>query len=338
MLISIITPVYNGASHLPSLFKYVTQQTFDNWELILINDGSTDDSPALCDQLAAVYPDHIRVIHQLNGGVSTARNAGLNAARGKYIGFIDCDDGIRPDMFKKLTDAAERDNSDLVMGGYQKINDEGDSTPVSLPFDGTLESDSAEKVAYSMAFWGGYYKGEELTTLYGSVWPNLYRSDIIRKYNIKFPVGISIGEDTIFNLIYLSHSNRITSVNEPLYLYNVSTLSATRKRNPQLWDRYKNLLNESVKALRENFGENIDLQYNLCKQYINFAISVAEEQLCVFYSGKDLKKQLKSLCADPILRDASRYIMKNGHSLKVRIQALILYRKLVSLMSLWLSN
>ncbi|MCQ2353513.1 MAG: glycosyltransferase [Clostridia bacterium] len=338
MELSIITPIFNGGKFVAPLCRNVLSQSIEDWELLLIDDGSTDDTGLICDTFAAENPSHIRVIHKTNGGVSTARNLGLEEARGKYIGFIDCDDGIYPDMFRKLIEKAESEKCDLVMGGYEKVSDDGTKNPVFLPFHDDLPEDAAGSTAYSMAFWDGYYKGKKQAMLYGSVWPNLYRADIIRENNIRFPVGITIGEDTIFNITYLSFAKKIGVVNEPLYMYNVSSSSATRKQNKKLWERYKDLLGKSVDTLTERFGNSEDLEYNRHKQAINFAVSYAEEQLCVFYSGKELKSKLKELCSDPLLHESSGFILKHGKEKKEKIQAFLWYNKLLSAITFWLNH
>ena len=105
--ISVIVPVYNVEAYLPECIRSVLEQSMSDFEMILVDDGSTDGCPAICDA-AAEQDDRVRVIHQKNGGLSRARNAGLDAARGEWIGFVDSDDCIHPDMYEKLLAAAEK--------------------------------------------------------------------------------------------------------------------------------------------------------------------------------------------------------------------------------------
>lgn len=334
MKLSIITPVYNGASTLRHMVDSVLSQTLADWELVLVDDGSTDGSPALCDELAQ-QDDRIRVLHKPNGGVSTARNAGLELAKGEYIGFIDCDDSIKPDMYALLLEAAEQNRCDLVMSGYEKISGQ-DTNPVSLPHDDVLEGDEIKEIIYSMAFWNGYLNGLPLTTLYGSVWPNLYKADLIRAHGIAFPAQISIGEDLLFNLRYLSHVSRAVMVDRPLYEYSITNTSATRKQNPSLWGHYVKLSECVGKLLMELFPGDDELVYNLERQYLNYAISIAEEQICVFSQGKAMLRELKKLCSDTRLQQATAYVTRHSRSRREQLQALLFRQSMTRAIRFWL--
>lgn len=336
MKLSIITPVYNGASTLRHMVESVRQQTLADWELILVDDGSTDGSPALCDELAQ-QDDRIQVLHMPNGGVASARNAGLELAKGEYIGFIDCDDSVKAEMYALLVETAERDHCDLVMGGYEKISEQN-AEPVSLPHDGVLEGGKIKEILYSMAFWNGYLDGRPLTTLYGSVWPNLYRADLIRAHGIVFPAQISIGEDLLFNLRYLSHVSRAAMVDRPLYEYNISNSSATRKQNRSLWDHYVKLSDCVGKLLTELFPGDEELTYNMERQYLNYAINIAEEQTCVFFQGQAMLRELKKLCADTWLQQATAYVTRHGRSRRERLQALLFRRSMTRAIRFWLTK
>ena len=336
MKLSIITPVYNGASTLQHMVESVLRQTLADWELILVDDGSTDGSPALCDALAK-QDDRIRVLHKPNGGVSSARNAGLALASGEYIGFIDCDDSIKPNLYSLLLEAAELEHCDLVMGGYEKISEQG-AEPVPLPHSGVLEEGGIKEIIYSMAFWNGYLDGKPLTTLYGSVWPNLYRADLIRAHGIVFPTQISIGEDLLFNLRYLSHVSRAAMVDRPLYEYNIANSSATRKQNRSLWDHYVKLSDCVGKLLSELFPGDEELLYNLERQYLNYAINIAEAQICVFFQGQAMLRELKRLCADTRLQQATAYVMRHSRSRRELLQALLFRRSMTRAIRFWLTT
>ena len=336
MKLSIITPVYNGAATLRHMVYSVLDQTLEDWELILVDDGSADGSPSLCDALAK-QDRRIRVLHKPNGGVSSARNAGLSLASGEYIGFIDCDDNIKPNMYSLLLDTAEREHRDFVMGGYEKVS-EGGADPVSLPHDGGMEGNGIKEILYSMAFWNGYLDGRPLPTLYGSVWPNLYRADIIRNNGIAFPEDVFIGEDLLFNLRYLTKVHRAAMINRPLYEYNIANSSATRKQNRKLWDSYTKLSDYVGRQLTEMFPEDEELLYNLERQYLNYAINIAEEQICVFFKGHAMLRELKKLCADARLQQATAYVTQHGRSRRERLQALLFRRSMTRTIRFWLTK
>ena len=115
MIFSVVIPVYNVKDYLPKCIDSVLAQDFEDYEVILIDDGSTDgESGAICDRYAAAHPERIRAIHKPNGGVGEARNVGIEAAQGEYLIFIDSDDYIAPDMFRVLADAVARFGSDII--------------------------------------------------------------------------------------------------------------------------------------------------------------------------------------------------------------------------------
>ena len=127
-LLSIIVPVYKVENYLPKCIDSIRAQTFTDFELILVEDGSPDNCPALCDA-AAAKDARIRVIHQKNGGLSAARNAGLDAARGAWIGCVDSDDYIAPEMYEALYHAVQSTGADLALCDYAEVDEAGASCP-----------------------------------------------------------------------------------------------------------------------------------------------------------------------------------------------------------------
>ena len=127
-LLSIIVPVYDVERYLPKCMDSILAQTFTDFELILVEDGSPDNCPALCDA-AAEKDARIRVIHQKNGGLSAARNAGLDAARGEWIGFVDSDDYIAPEMYEALYKAVQSTGADLALCDYAEVDETGAPCP-----------------------------------------------------------------------------------------------------------------------------------------------------------------------------------------------------------------
>ena len=124
MKLTIIIPVYNKIRYLSNLLEQLRAQTFTDFECLLIDDGSTDGSGAVCDEFAA-KDTRLRVFHIPNGGVSHARNVGLDHARGEYVTFIDSDDGIRPDYLDNLVHCMVESGAELVISGYEKVAADG---------------------------------------------------------------------------------------------------------------------------------------------------------------------------------------------------------------------
>lgn len=243
-LISVIVPVYNVERCLNKCIESICEQAYQNVEIILADDGSTDSSSRMCDQLAAT-DRRIRVIHKPNGGVSSARNAGIDAATGEYISFCDSDDYLEPDYLASLLQTAES-NPDCghiwccfqTVTGYQKEN--------AVP-------------NYSAAEDIQRYTLQDYMTLH-EMWLDagpcnkLYRSDIIKSSGIRFPENLSLGEDWLFNLAYIdaSKNGRIAVITKPLYNYvRGNDESLDSKYRSDLLDIYRRLNNACLTYLQK---------------------------------------------------------------------------------------
>ena len=206
-LISVIIPVYNAERFLAAALDSVLAQTYKNWELILIDDGSMDQSASICDQYADQCVDRIHVIHQSNQGVSTARNVGLGIAKGEFITFVDADDFVAPDYLQALGMCQIEKGADLVIIGVQVVN------PFSTEF-----------------FWEKYNDGDYEVDLmpllkkkhvFGTVWGKLYRSSYIKDFKLEFCPEISFGEDAIFIGLYLMICKKVSFLSKVAYYYRV---------------------------------------------------------------------------------------------------------------------
>lgn len=197
-LISIIVPVYNSEKTLNRCVDSILSQKFYDWELLLINDGSTDQSGELCNEYAA-KDQRIKVFHKENGGASSARNEGLERATGRWITFVDSDDFIDTtflDSFIKSHDC------DLYIAGIQFVN----NTTILLPPEECIKIEDVTEL------------DNLLNKLYFTVpWGKVYRNDIIQQNKIRFNINLKIGEDTDFVLRYLLYTNTIKLISKSLY-------------------------------------------------------------------------------------------------------------------------
>jgi len=212
-IISIIVPVYNVEEYLQRCIDSILNQSFKNFELILVNDGSTDNSLKICKEYLLNDP-RVKIINKENGGLSSARNAGINIAKGRYIGFVDSDDWINKEMYKILYELCEKNNSDIAECRYtvttgNEMNLDNSSNLITI-----LNNEEAIKSLYT-------------NTSYGSVvsWNKLYRCELFK--DIKFPEG-KLNEDqfTTYKLYY--KSNKIVLIDKVLYYYFQSTKSIMR--------------------------------------------------------------------------------------------------------------
>ena len=191
-MLTLAIPVYNMEQYLPRCMETMLAQTCQEFELLLIDDGSTDGSGPMCDAYAAEYPDLIRVVHKENGGLSSARNAGIDAAKGDCIIFPDPDDWVEPDYVEKLLEYRQQHNADLVCTGYY-VDTENSCVPAKLDMKPvTLSGTEAQKTLLLPPQMGGF------------AWNKLYRLDIIREHSLRFLDDVGITEDLDFAYRYLA--------------------------------------------------------------------------------------------------------------------------------------
>ncbi len=217
-LISIIIPVYNVAEYLPACLESVCSQTYQNLEIILVDDGSTDISGSICDRWAE-RDSRIRVIHKENGGVSSARNAGIQVSTGDLIGFVDGDDWISEYMYEKLGNAIS--GADIACCGFMEypMGDMSVAIPRGTKPAGCFSMPEAALYIYQK---GGYFT---------SIWNKLFRRQIIiQKGNIVLmDTGVSWGEDELWLSQVLSKSKKIAYVPDTLYYWRPRMGSVTRE-------------------------------------------------------------------------------------------------------------
>ena len=194
-MISVIVPVYNCGGFLQRCVRSLREQTYQDLQIILVDDGSTDDTPAMCDALAA-EDGRITALHRPNGGVSSARNAGLAAAKGEYVAFADADDYVNPDHMMNLYDVMQRHGCDVAIGSYLTESENKCSPPVSrLSKDGKTGTSGYNEVCYGhdsavCELLAGGAVG-------GFVWNKLYRRELLE--GASFRGDIKILEDLLFN-------------------------------------------------------------------------------------------------------------------------------------------
>ena len=226
-LLSIIVPVYNVEKYLGECLDSLVYQTSKSYEIILIDDGSIDSSPAICDRYADSF-SYIKVFHIANGGVSNARNKGLEIASGKYITFVDSDDYVSNNFVETLL--REMSNSDLLMYSHIVFDSEGALQYKGLDSRRIETKINIEKYLYQLKV--DYIKEWEF---FGYIWNKCYRKEIIDKNNIRFKEGLSCREDNLFNESYYRNMQTWSVIKEPLYNYRVAKKSLTHKKKTQ-WD------------------------------------------------------------------------------------------------------
>ena len=233
--ISLVMPCYQNGATLERTVRSILAQTFADWELIAVDDGSTDDTGARLDALAKEEP-RMRVLHQANGGVSAARNAGMACARGRFIGFVDADDHLLPGAREALR-AMTDERTDIVCAAYIMRHRE----------DGGREELSVCAQGDRIAIYESLLRGDSALN---SMCARLYRADMLKKNRIEAPLGVRVGEDVLFNLDAFACARSWRMSPEVVYLYELGGDSAMMRARS---DRYARSL-----PMLEGIGRFID--------------------------------------------------------------------------------
>lgn len=226
-LLSVVMPVYNAAAYVDEAVASVLGQTLSDLEVILVDDGSTDGSGALCD----AWPDRdgrVRVIHKSNAGQGAARNDGIRVARGKYVAFVDSDDLLLPETYATAVEMLESSSASLAAFSYIPFVDGTTPPPVDLSAEPRLFDGADAMRRLALAVFSQPYADDELYHLPGSSCMAVYRIDIIRKNDIAFETGRIVSEDILFDFLYFMASDTVIWLDRPYYLYRQTAVSYTR--------------------------------------------------------------------------------------------------------------
>lgn len=259
--ISIVIPVYNAEKYLDVCLSSILDQDMHSYEVILVDDGSTDSSPMICDRYSGTDA-RFRTIHKVNGGVSSARNAGISLSQGEYVMFVDADDALSPDALSLLS-ALTVEKPDIVIGGFNIYQGE-------IPYRTVIPYDSE---FYPSAGLSEFFDAtmHRLGELFRGPWAKLYRSSVIKKHSLRFNENLSYAEDKLFVYQFMNKISSAAAVDAPVYEYfrRPGTLSGgktTARRLDQLLDVvplyaevFVDLMNKypTSKALKKVFHNDI---------------------------------------------------------------------------------
>ncbi|GIM28743.1 putative glycosyltransferase EpsH [Clostridium polyendosporum] len=245
--VSVIMPVYNSEKYLSQAVESLLCQTIRECEFIFVNDGSVDKSYEILEQYCK-KDRRIKIISQQNRGVSAARNEGLKVAAGEYIGFMDADDWIEPDMYEILYNSAKVNSCDVVVSNFESEL-EGIKSIIEYPFSRDTVMKRKEIDEQVLPY---FIKEENLNT----VCTKLYKNEIIKKYNIFFPNGVELGEDHVFNLRFFTYIRTMLYINYTGYYYREVKGSATHDILRK--DYFRQALNIYENNIKETEKWNID--------------------------------------------------------------------------------
>ncbi len=299
--ISVIIPVYKVEKYLDRCLNSVTKQTYDNLEIILVDDGSPDKCPQLCDEWAK-KDKRIVVIHKENAGVSSARNLGLEKASGEYVTFVDSDDTIDESMYEKMMNLM-KDNIDLVFCGFKFITLKGEIEYVKEINLLLLEKDKNAVESF-------YYRPTKFNknqNTMGSIWRVIFRNEFLKNNNLKFNTGIKIQEDKEFILRALNCCNGVKVLDENLYNYYQtpnSALTSSKNYNKIVFSHQTLYDNELITLSNNKNISNKTLNIIKRKCAIDYLTTIFYRHIL----GNAPKYEIKQLYKDPFIKK----LLKNG--------------------------
>ncbi len=320
--LSIIVPVYNVCAFLEKCVNSILSQTFKDFELILVDDGSTDGSGELCDSFVK-RDSRVKVIHKENGGVVSARKAGIQAACGEYAGYVDGDDWIDPHMYEKMMYFMKKHNCDLVMCD---VVHESKSLPLSS--GGTRidisngyysREELEEKILPKMMYAGEFYK----FGIYPVIWNKLYRREKLITHQMAIDDAIKTGEDAACVYPYILNCGSL------YFIKDLSLYHYRRSRN-QMTAAYDETYFERFKALYKFFSQS-EIAYspyaNQLDYYYSYLIKTSISNELKKGNAVSFIKKLKNI------KDICNFAKQEGFIGKIRISALHhrLYFRLVKM-------
>ncbi len=238
MTFSIIIPAYNAEDYLSRCLESIFSQEFEDYEVIVINDGSTDGTAAILEQYAAKHPN-LQMLIQSNQGMATARNRGLEVAQGEYILFVDSDDRLCPNALAAL--APHLGGEDIIGFGARIFHETagasagGSSTGAATQDKATDTADASEASAV-LTGWE-YFCRERLMPRpvhFVCIWQRAYRHAFLEENNLRFIEGLRRGEDDLFTTMAFLHAQSVKALADCLYIYHVRATSITRSSDPKL--------------------------------------------------------------------------------------------------------
>lgn len=301
-MLSFILPIYNVEAYLPQCLESILPQWTDACEVILVDDGSPDNSGAICDHYAQIH-ENIRVIHKTNGGLSSARNAGMELATGKYVLFVDSDDYIEEGSVEKLLRWTDSTNADVAFLRTRKVFPDGTSEPLgeNLVRDRILGK-SREEVLTFLA---------ECPKFPASAWGKIYRRDFLLEHGFRFPDDRRLSEDLQYSLDILLTAETFDYLDFPYYCYRQNRAgSITNVVNSRYYFDTFLFVTEAADRLTIN-RKAVDPAAQMAMSFVayEYAIRIWES---VFLTGEDRMR------AGRLLKEY-RWVLKYGRSARTKL-------------------
>lgn len=288
---SIVVPIYNVSQFLDQCVESILSQTYSIFELILVNDGSTDGSEHKCNEYKN-RDSRVKVIHKKNGGLVSARKAGVAIAQGDYVVCVDGDDWIKRTYLQEINKIISEYNPDVICFGYYKVNGKNDDSFVYPYRKGMYEKTNLIKEIYP-----DLIHTEEATCFPPSIWSKVYKLDLYQKEQLLVDNRIKIAEDAACTIPCLYHANNIYIYDQPLYYYQCNNDSMTREKKSFSWDTPELIelhLRNRIKS------DEVEFQQQISRRTVHALVNVVKTQFYCSDKYKCIKNRIKKELNRPI--------------------------------------
>ena len=324
--LSVIVPVYNTEKYLRECIDSILAQTFTDFELILVNDGSTDGSGAICDEYAAKDP-RIQVIHQENGGITVARKSGVRAARGEYVTFVDSDDWIDKDMYRIML-AGE--SADVVICNMVKSRNDGMFEIKCCVNPGLYDKQKLQDSFYpTMLF--DFDRCQP--AVHPSLCNKLIRCEIIRNVINNVADGITYGEDALCSYACMLDAEKIRMMTQGLYYYRENPQSVCNVYNKKMFSKLILLGTELEQQFKER---NNNLQSQVFGYLARHSLECIRNEL-LYHTGitfGEKKDRINRFVEEPLLEKALSYTIPRIKNKKTKIKMILARYKMIGILNL----
>lgn len=304
-LITIIVPVYNVEKYIKECVDSLISQTYQNIEIILVDDGSKDKSGVICDSYATL-DSRIKVIHKQNEGLGFARNTGLKMAQGKFVTFIDSDDKADTDLVENLVDTIHEFDCDTCIGGFKRITEEGIVNFKEQYEDALFEKDDVYNELFARMLGSAPDRQDAIRM---SVWNVLYSMDVIRQHNIEFPSERKlISEDIIWDAEYYKYARRVKVISSTAYNYRITPGSLTQKYRADMLEKICVLYNEMYSRISSNKILVARFQRQF---FVNLRVCIKQEQQSISNkSDMEMRAAIKEIVNYHVVQNVSKAYLK----------------------------